>query len=172
LLAPHLVGLAVFLGCQGAANLLPALKMDLFCWPAAMVAALFLGTSVSAGYLGEPLLGYGWLEVQVAESCSGFDFFALLLAVLCGAAVRHGVRAPWHWAAFLPAAGVITLAGNAARIVCSVQIRAFAQSSEIALPNDLVHFTVGAAVFATLLTACCYAVRCLYEHDSLRSVNC
>lgn len=169
LLAPHALGLAVFFACQGVGQVFPEAKIKLFCWPAAIVSALFLGVPVTDGYGNEPILEHKLLDVQVAESCSGVDFFSLLLAVFCGLAVRYGVRSPLHWAILLSLAFPISVAANAARIVSAVQIRVFAQSQAIAFSNDIAHFAVGAAVFTVVLTACCYAARSLYEYNSHRT---
>lgn len=168
LLAPHAVGLTVFLSCQGAAVAFPALKIGLFCWPAALAAGVFLGAPVSEYYGNEPLLTYGLLDVRVTESCSGFDFFSLLLAVFFGMTVHHRARSSWLWVSLLPLAGVATLLANVARIVCSVHLRVFSHSHPIGLSDGIIHFAVGTAVFATLLVACCYAMKRFYEYDTHR----
>jgi exosortase/archaeosortase family protein len=172
LLAPHVAGLAVFAGCQVAVQAFPSLKTSFFCWPAAVVASVFLGVPVTVGHGNEPMLMHGSLDVLVAESCSGFDFFSLLLAVLCGMTLRYRVKSLWCWAGLLPFAFLVSLAGNSARIISAVQVRLFAHSHALILSDDIAHFAVGTAVFATLLTACCYLTRYLYEHDAIRSAHC
>jgi len=161
-LAPHAVGLGVFAALQGLSWLFPSLRMGFFCLPASRLASLFLGMpEVDAE--GAFVLMHPALDIRVVETCSGYDFFALLYAVLGGMVFRYA-RHPWRQiAVLLPAAYAIALGANSARIVCAAQARLHAEALAPLLSAQAAHFTVGVCIFATVLAASSLAARLIYE---------
>jgi exosortase/archaeosortase family protein len=165
---PQMAGLAVFGGCLGIAEVFPFLRLEAFCRPAAILASIFLGCPVEEAESGYVLF-HPQREVRVIEACSGFDFFALLYAVLVTSACKYGGRCRWSALGLMPLAYAITLAANAARIVCAFCARMATELLPVGLPDESVHLAVGAGIFATFLVACCQAARAYYEHIAPRS---
>ena len=152
------LGLGVFVTCQGVAWIWPALKMALFCRPAAVLSSWFLGVPVEETARGLQLMHERY-DIFVVASCSGFDFFALLLAVFFAMAFRFSERRRWRWVVWGGAAYAITIAANTARIVCSVYARVSSDALPFNFPAEVTHFAVGTAIFATVLIASCHFAR-------------
>ena len=158
-IAAHAAGGLVLAAWQLVGFLFSGLKLSLFCKPAAFLASLFLGTGmmeVPGGFL----LPHPLIDVQVIEACSGFDFFSLLLAALCGIAVRNS-RSFLHLASLLPLAFVISVGANCARVVCSVQARLYSDLLP-GLSAHAAHLAVGICVFVTVLAATCHTAQSIY----------
>jgi exosortase/archaeosortase family protein len=134
--------------------------------PAAWLAGCFLGVPVDFS-APVPVLLHPEVVVEVVPSCAGAEFFALLLGSAAGLLCWH--RAPWwHGVVLLAAAVGLTIAANAARIVCAVQTRMWSGLLPAALPDDALHLAVGAGVFAVVLILVCRLLPCLYENAPCR----
>jgi exosortase/archaeosortase family protein len=144
--------------------------MTLFCRPAATLSSWFLRVSFTDTARGLHLLHERY-DIFVVASCSGFDFFALLLAVFFAMAFRFPGSRRWHWAAWGMAAYAITITANTARIVSSVYARLFSDALPFNFPADLTHFAVGTAIFATVLVASCQIIRLIYAPRTRRPLR-
>lgn len=157
----HATGLAVFTGCQALALLWPSLKMQLFCGPSAMLASLFLGTPI-VGSVDAFLLPHGTLDIRVLESCSGFDFFALLSAILSAMAVGRAKRPVMRLVLLVPVCWAIALLANSVRIISAVQVHLLADVLPRSLSPSAAHTIVGVSVFILFLAVSCQLARSAY----------
>lgn len=159
LIGAHAAGLGVFTGLQVISLLAPALKMQLFCGPSAVLASLFLGTPCVETSFGFQLPHPG-IDIRVIESCSGYDFFSLLLAVLAGIVVRQGVRLGTRLSLLVPLCFGIAILANTVRILSAVQVRLFVDLP--GLSPGVSHVIVGVSVFALFLALACHFTRSIY----------
>jgi exosortase/archaeosortase family protein len=160
-IAAHAIGIGVFVLLQVLGERSPESLLRFFCSPAARLASLWLGSPCLDTPEG-PLIAHPQIDVRVAMSCSGYEFFALLAAVVAGITVyRAGVRWGIFWW-FLPVYPVALLA-NAARIVCCVYAQLYASLLPGPIPGATVHLVTGVIIFVTTLLLSSLAVHHLHD---------
>jgi exosortase/archaeosortase family protein len=156
------LGGAVFALTHGALAIRPDVAAMGLGRPAAWLAAVFLGVSADFSTT-PPTLLHSEVVVEVVTSCSGGEFFALLLGSSVGLLI--GCRAPLaHLAALLPLVAAVTILANAARLVCAVQARVWAGVVPTAIPDESLHLAVGTGVFAVVLIGVCHLIPWFYEN--------
>ncbi len=164
LLLAHGVGGGLFLLIQLFPLIIPDIRLLYFSEPAALIAAAFMGVPMRVGP-ESILLSHSAIEVAVTEACSGFDFFALLAALLIGLIVfRHrGKHIIRDIILIFAIVYGLTIFANTSRIVCAVQIRAATGDFIPSFLNGSIHQTIGVIVFVTILALSWTSLTKYYE---------
>ena len=149
------IAFAVWAGCSVSAQRL------LFCLPAGKAAALLLGSP--GGATAEGFRVFAAPAVHVTLACSGLNYFFIVTAALVYAAVQQ--RRFRFLAAAVPAAYLLTLLANTARIVCGWHTRVLAQTLLPERWYGLVHMGTGIVCFLMTLLIAFIFIQRSWSHD-------
>lgn len=145
-----LITLAVIVALSPLTVLAPGFRLAAFGYPAARLAALFLGAgcvTAEEGYW----ITHAALPVLVSPACSGISFFVLVVAMGLGLARRHHRHTAAAALVTTVLAYALTLLTNTCRITLGWHMALWARRT---LPSSMwagVHLSVGVLVFLSAL---------------------
>ena len=137
---------------QAAAVVAPTLRDAWFARPTAWLAGFHFGATCSALRDGFLLARIGCEPLLVTTACSGYDFFALLVAVATFAIVsRPGPAGKQRWSVSLLALYVVAIVANASRVVAVAHVDLFAATMMPPSTLHALHRVAGLAVFLPVM---------------------